>query len=424
MQNRKNVINYWIILAVTALGLTGIFTILLIVGRTSDLLKGVLAEEFFPNSLAVHVNLGILVWTLSMAAAIFNDRKSKSYKLSFALAAFAALLITISPFIDKGIAYTNNYIPIFDSSMFKLGIGLFLAAITFESIVALFSDLDLRIKSVALLIIFAFWCFCVSYWQIDDRTSSHYLYEYTFWAGGHVLQFAYAQILVITWLKLSAQKDIKLPASKKTIDILIALPIAFAFLSTAYIYATTNVETSEHVSLFTKQMIFGNGLSVVPIGILLFIVIGRKFQFEAVYLSKFFSLLMFAAGGMLGGHAAGQLAKGDITTVIPAHYHFSTIAITIALMGYVYTKLPNLKPKLAAWQLTVYTLGQAIYFSGLAILGGHGAARKTPGMESIHMAEESKKMVEHIMRSGGSLSMIGGFLFVYIVIVGFGKKSD
>ena len=104
---------------------------------------------------------------------------------------------------------------------------------------------------------------------------------------------------------------------------------------------------------------------------------------------------------------------------IPAHYHGSTISVTIALMGFAYTYLPNLTKnplplKLIKWQPIIYGGGQLLHITGLAVSGGYGVLRKTPGLED---GFSKAKMAMGVMGAGGLLALVGGLMFVYIMWV-------
>jgi hypothetical protein len=372
MQNSTLAKN-WITLAVTALGISGLFTILLIIARTSTH-KYFAEHDLFNASLIVHVNLGVLVWLLSSFAAFSGSQK----KIPFYLALAGTVLIIASPFISYGTGYQNNYIPIFDNTIFKAGIALFLAAITLVCI-------ENPKNPVAALILLAFGCFIASYIGIKDKTSSHYLYETMFWGGGHVLQFAYVQLMITAWLVLS--KPYPYPR-------FLWIPFILALISSAFIYFSYPVESAEYTNMFTKQMYWFSAAGVVLV--LPFI--------RTRSLAVIFSILLFILGGSLG-----QMIGEVSTTIIPAHYHGSVMAVTIALMGLAYERL-NIKPN--KWQITIYFIGQTIHVICMAVMGFHGASRKTPG----DMGEHTAKIWGQIMDTGGALVLIGGIMFVVIIL--------
>ena len=82
------------------------------------------------------------------------------------------------------------------------------------------------------------------------------------------------------------------------------------------------------------------GLSSLPLGLAIVVSLWRanKPVGEGRYLRSALlsSLVLFAVGGVLGFMIAG------LDIVIPAHYHGSTVAVTIAFMGLCYFLLPRL----------------------------------------------------------------------------------
>jgi hypothetical protein len=75
-----------------------------------------------------------------------------------------------------------------------------------------------------------------------------------------------------------------------------------------------------------------------------------------------------------------------VNVVIPAHYHGSTVGVTLAFMGLAYVLLPQLgfgevEGGMARWQPYVYGGGQLIHVLGLAWSGGYGVQRKVAGAE-------------------------------------------
>lgn len=107
--------------------------------------------------------------------------------------------------------------------------------------------------------------------------------------------------------------------------------------------------------------------------------------------------------------------EGNVT--IPAHYHGSVVGITIAFMNFVYWLLPKLgckeiKSSIVRLQIYAYSLGHFLHITGLVWLGGYGALRKVADLPSI-----SSMLARACFITGGAISVIGGMLFVIIVIL-------
>jgi len=105
---------------------------------------------------------------------------------------------------------------------------------------------------------------------------------------------------------------------------------------------------------------------------------------------------------------------------IPAHYHGCIVGVTLALMGLVYHLLPRLgygapQGRLATLQPTLYGAGQMLHIVGLVWSGGYGVQRKVAGAEQVlRGGGEIAGMA--LMGLGGAIAIIGGLLFVVVVI--------
>jgi len=70
----------------------------------------------------------------------------------------------------------------------------------------------------------------------------------------------------------------------------------------------------------------------------------------------------------------------------------------------------------ARWQPIVYGAGQLLHISGLAVSGAMGAAQGLRGIwENTAMG---------VMGLGGLLAVVGGILFVVVVLEAFASRAD
>ncbi len=234
------------------------------------------------------------------------------------------------------------------------------------------------------------------------------------------MQFAYLQAMLIAWLALAGSLQLKLKLSPNTAVLLFKLN-AIIILVSPVAYFQYNITDFEHTDFFTMQMRHGGGVSAFIAGLLVTIgffttrkiAISLKPQRNALI----WSIILFGAGGALGFMIVGT----DTTT--PAHYHGSIVGITMALMGLTYNILPKLgygevKGWISHWQPHLYGGGQLMHISGLAVSGGYGALRKTPGaMETIEA-----KISMGFMGAGALLATIGGLFFVIIAFTSIYKS--
>jgi heme/copper-type cytochrome/quinol oxidase subunit 1 len=114
--------------------------------------------------------------------------------------------------------------------------------------------------------------------------------------------------------------------------------------------------------------------------------------------------------------------------VIPAHYHGSTVGVTLAFMGLAYVLLPTLgfgKPegRMAVWQPYVYGFGQLIHVLGLAWSGGYGVQRKVAGAEQA-LVTLPQKIGMGMMGLGGLIAIIGGVMFILVCLKVMSKRKS
>jgi hypothetical protein len=418
----------WLLLAPVPLVGAGVFSILLVLARTPAIQEMIPLVDFFRVALVVHVDLSVLIWLLSMAAVLWSlgstgDRPGWD-KSALMLAVAGTAIVIISPFVGAGDPLMNNYVPLLRHPVFYAGLGLFALGVVppmFRSM-ATIRDLVLGldgagalrvgISLAAILSAIAFLSLAASWWGLPADMSGEAYFEFLFWGSGHVLQFAHTMLMMVSWIVLASASGCRFvltPRLTLTFFILLALPV----ITVPFFYLAHDVITPGHRLAFTELMKYG-GLSCLPLGlaVLVSIIKANKPIGEGRYLRSALvsSLALFTVGGVLGFLIAG------LDIVIPAHYHGSTVGVTIAFMGLAYYLLPrlgfgNLPARLAFWQPLIYGSGQLMHIAGLAWTGGYGVQRKTAGLaQGVDRFGEVAGM--GLMGLGGLVSVIGGLLFL------------
>ena len=235
-----------------------------------------------------------------------------------------------------------------------------------------------------------------------------------------MLQFTHTLLLLVAWLWLADAAGLspRLPARRGVLFFMLAAAPA---LGAPVIYLFDGVVTGFHRLAFTELMRWG-GLLALPLGwVVLSAVVrglGRKPADATGAIARaslHASLVLFAAGGVIGFLIHGA------NVVIPAHYHGSIVGVTLAFMGLAYVLLPRLgfdapMPGLARWQPFIYGSGQLMHIVGLAVSGGYGnVQRKTAGAaQGLNELPEIVGM--GLMGLGGLVSIIGGMLFLIVMI--------
>lgn len=430
---RRKLAIAWLWLGLFALLASGIFSILLVLSRTPQLSPLFPWIDFFHKALVIHVDLSVLVWFLAFAGLFWSINDNKSHLsagwTALGLGSLGTLLMTVSPFYGDGAPVMSNYIPVVENTLFFTGLltfGLGIGTLVLASMVVIPkvgvviggpAAIRFGLNTMAVSAVFAIGAFVWSYLSVPQHLEDAVYYELLFWGGGHVLQFTYTLVMLISWLWLASASQIRLPVSPRVVLLLFGFGL-FSVFFTPVIYLSYPVTSPHHVKLFTWMMEYGGSLATLPLSFAVLIgLMNCEKSTEStrpLRTALVSSILLFGSGGIIGFLITGS----DVT--IPAHYHGCIVGITLALMGITYDLLPKLgfqKPagKLAAWQPIIYGGGQFLHIAGLVWSGGYGVQRKVAG--EAQMLDTIQEVVAMgIMGFGGLISVFGGFLFVYLAI--------
>jgi len=424
----------WLMLGLASLVGAGVFSILLVLARTPAIQELTPLIDFFRVALVVHVNLSVLIWLLSMAGVMWSLGSSKDRpawdRISFFLAAVGTAVVIVSPFVGAADPLMNNYVPLLRHPVFYAGLLLFTAGIASHLLRSLLSiskplqgldgssALHFGIALAALIAAVAIAALIASWAGIPGEMAGEVYYEFLFWGNGHVLQFTHTMLMMVAWIVLAEASGCRFeltPRLTLTFLTILALPV----ITVPFLYIAHDIVSPGHRLAFTELMKYG-GLSSLPMGLAVVVSVlksGRPAPEsgpEARYLraALIASITLFAVGGMLGFMISG------LDIVIPAHYHGSTVGVTIAFMGFCYYLLPRLgfgalPPGVTRWQPYLYGGGQLIHIAGLAWTGGYGVQRKTAGLaQGVDRLGEVAGM--GLMGLGGLVSVIGGLLFLVV----------
>jgi cytochrome c oxidase subunit 1 len=432
----------WLWLGLGALIIAGIFSILLVLSRVPQAQDFIPWLDFFHTSIVIHVDMSVLIWFLSYGCLmwVFTTRRLNSNLgwLALGLAVTGTLVIGASPFLGAADPLMNNYVPVLRHPLFFTGLGLFGTGVLLQVLLALKPDgfrftaeensLRLGIYLSVLITVMAIISLGWSYLEVPTDADDHAYFEYLFWGGGHVVQFAYTLLMLVAWLWLYSSLGLALTFSARIISLLLiagAIPVVLA----PVIQALYGSFSPEYRMGFTLLMRYGGGIAALPIGLLMIFLLYRQKQAlddsrKPLESALKTSILLFGAGGILGFLTHG------VNTIIPAHYHGSIVGVTLAFMGLTYYLLPRLgyeapTSKIARRQPWIYAWGQFIHISGLAVSGAMGIQRKTAGAAQ-GLDSMSTKIAMGVMGMGGLIAIIGGILFLVIClkIISQGRKPD
>jgi hypothetical protein len=431
--SRRTLALGWLWLCVLSLAGAGVFSLLLVVSRTPYISELIPWIDFFHSALVVHVDLSVLVWSLAFGGILWslNQRPGKPWLAwpALLLSALGALIIIVSPFVRDAQPLMSNYVPVLQHPVFFSGLLLFavgFALLVLNSMIFMApvgpwmsgeGALRFGLNTAAVSAAVALLCFIWSYLQMPDYLLGQSFFELLFWGGGHVLQFTYTLLMMVSWLWLGSRAGLRLPLTPRVVLIILFVGLACVFVS-PLIYLSYPITALEHVELFTWLMRWGGSLATLPLALASIVALlqygGRSDEEILARSALQSSLFLFGIGGVIGFMITGN------NVTIPAHYHGSIVGVTLGLMGVCYLLLPRLgyplrNMKMATWQPVIYGGGQLAHVAGLVWSGGYGVQRKVAG------AEQGLDSLERIlgmglMGLGGLISSIGGLLFLIVVL--------
>ena len=423
----------WFWLGVMALIGSGLLAVLLVLSRTPGIQDVFPLKDLFRAALVVHVDLSVAVWFMAFAAVIWCavGRAGLAWLgwSGFGLAALGTALMTVSPFFPGAQPVLNNYIPVLEQPLFFASLGIFGAGLSLAVLRALLTTWPksllgeplqlgafLGAVAAALALTAFFWS-----WAMVPWVEGAIYYEVVFWGGGHTLQFQHALLMVVAWLWIAAHLGRPALATPRALSVMFLLA-ALPLLAVLAIYLLVPAGSLPHMELFAKLMIWGHPYMapLILIGALSLWGV-RALPADPAKSAFVASFILFALGGVLG-----YLIEG-VNVVIPAHYHGSTVGVTLAFMGLAYVLLPRLgfgraEGWIAVWQPYVYGAGQLIHVLGLAWSGGYGVQRKVAGADQL-LTTLPQKIGMGMMGLGGLIAVIGGLMFVVVCLRAMSRRA-
>ncbi|MGE5650115.1 MAG: cbb3-type cytochrome c oxidase subunit I [Bacillota bacterium] len=417
----------WLLLAVLALGLSTACALLLVAARAPLPGAAVAPATLFRSTLVLHVGLAVVVWFLSGAAALWTlaagGRAARVRWFSLALSAAGVLAMVAAPFAGRAAPVLANYVPVLDSPVFLIGLGSFFAGIALCGMTSL-SALARRIRQGSSDI----WHLAVA-WSIgvtalafgmlsvslakQGMPGSPAAYEILAWGPGHVLQFVHILLLMGVWTVLGERALGAAIASRRLLASLLTLAAAPVLLAPA-IYIAYPADSSAFRHAFTSLMAWGSwpGAAALAACLLLRLMrAGRGVWRAPTALPLLLSILLFVLGCVLGASIRGE------STLVPAHYHGTVGAVTLAYMALGYQLLGEFgrylpQTRRVRWQPVIYGVGLIVLASSLAWSGWLGVPRKTPHADVIvHFPAYFAAM--GLAGLGGCLAVGGAGLFVF-----------
>lgn len=415
----------WFVLALAALGLSAVFAVILVIARTPFLGQG---ASLFRTALVLHVDLAVQVWFLAMAAGIWSlavEAANPLHWVTFALALAGTIAMVCAPLTGAATPILSNYVPLLDNPVFIAGLGIFAIGVSLTGLLALVVQkhdivtpwyLAANFAALALLATTVVGVFDFLATRgpnlvtinIDDRL----------WGIGHSIQFVHVMLLMGVWCSLGAEAITRVPALRRTLPWLLCMALIFA-IAAPVIAMMHPIGTPEYRDHFTELMRWGSWPGAAVLGLALsfgLLRIRRERQLTTEETGLALSLLLFGVGCLLGATIRGE------SLAVPAHYHGTVGAVTLAYLLWLRRLAPELDIATGHFSNTrrlplYYGTGILILVIGLAAAGYLGIPRKT-----AH-ADLGTDSVAYFTAMG--IAGVGGFIALSTVaaIVSIGLRA-
>jgi len=432
----------WFTLAIGSLVIAGLLSLAVVVGRLPFLSRIIDDPLFFKRCLVVHVDLALVVWFYAFLAAMLALRSPVSgnrIQTAAFIGAVAGVFAMLAGALVKGAQpVLANYVPIIDHPLFAAGLAAFFVGALFYFIAQLAApsaviratlpvDVSIGLQAAAVTVVIAAATWVSARAGLPDGLDVYTRAEFLAWGPGHVLQAANACAMLAVWLWLierTTGAPVLRAAPARLIFGALVLPQAIMPLLTAR--GTMDSLYHTGATQLMRWAIFPAIVIVLAIGIRHLIRHGKTPAPRSRVAQTALTGFLASAGLAVFGMILGACIRGS-TTLVPAHYHASLGAVTVAFMTAAYfvcesvgsnPNSPVRRERLwrsAKWQLAVFGVGQTVFVLGFAIGGAYGLGRKTYAAEQhVRNAGELTGLI--VMGLGGLLAVAGGLWFLFLIL--------
>ena len=416
----------WMLLALGALAISTLCALLLVLARLP--LSGTPSGlgDLFGRALVLHVSQAVVVWFLACAAALWTlasgAAASPARWTALALSVAGLVAMVLPLFLQGAQPVLANYVPVLNHPLFFAGLALFAAGLALCGALAL-PPLLRAVRGAALWRLgvllsigvagLALLALLFALLRVDVQEASA-RFELLAWGPGHLLQFVHMLLLMSVWTLLGEQVlGGQAIAPRRTLQDLLLLAAA-PVLGVPFIYFNYALESAEFRHAFTLLMAWGIWPAAALLALRLLWQIRRAGP--AAWRSPLAAPLLLSIGLFLLGCVLGALIRSD-TTLVPAHYHGTVGAVTLAYMALGYHLLRAHTGQaqggaLQRWQPLVYGCGLVLLALGLAWSGWLGAPRKSTHLQTL-LANPGYFVAMGLAGLGGLAAIVGAGLFVF-----------
>jgi hypothetical protein len=304
----------WLLLALSALAISTVCAVLLIVARVpwSGTHSGL--GDLFGRALVLHVSLAVVVWFLACATAVWtlasgaSATRARWTALALAVSGLVAMVFPL--FLNAAQPVLANYVPVLNHPVFLVGLALFAIGVGLSgglsvpqlwrnaphtAVWHLGAQLSIGVVGVALT------AMLVTIAQVGGQ-AGFARFELLAWGPGHILQFVHVILLMSVWTVLADQVLAgRTIAPRRWLAALLVLGAAPA-LGVPFIYSSYAIDSAEFRRAFTLLMAWGiwPAATVLALRLLLQIVKARREVWQSTHAPALvLSLSLFLIGCVL-----------------------------------------------------------------------------------------------------------------------------
>lgn len=424
----RRLVGGWLLLALTALALSTLCAVLLIAARAPLSGEIAAAGELFRRALVLHVTFAVVIWFLACAAGFWTLAAGAATgilrwtALGLSAVGLAAMITPLFSAAAKPVL--ANYVPVLDHPVFLAGLALFVVGVAMSGFLSVGGILRRlkdgqawRLGGLLSVIVAAFALAALIASMVQaGLPATPDGFEAVAWGPGHLLQFMHVLILMSVWSVLGERVTGKPVAPRRALAALFLLAAA-PVLVAPVIYVSHPIGSLEFHRAFTLLMAWG----AWPAAALL----ALRVAFQMVRLrhvataSTESAALSLSIALFLLGCVLGAMIRND-STMVPAHYHGTVGAVTLAYMAMGYRLLPvfGASPGAGAMmrrQPVLYGVGLMILALALGWSGWLGVPRKTLHVDVIAQYPAYFAAMG-LAAVGGLLAIAGAALYVINIV--------
>lgn len=424
--DRTHLLRWWMLFAVSALGIAGGFAFLAVLTR-APAVQILRSAEGLHRAIAGHVTFSLLVWLLAFQAVLWilasgPVAEERLLWWGLGLSVGGSILLVVAVLWGRGVPILTDYVSVVVDPLFFCGLAAVVCGAGVIAWTSVFSGrggnafLQRGMRYAAGVGALAVGAFVITFLRLSANGGVHAdfpFFQSLFWIPGHLLQFVNVIAMVSVWYLLLEAGFAVIPGDGRLVRGAFAGYLVLAALLTAVTLALDPRALPSNLRLSVAMGIALALPTAIHIGI-----VGRALLREGRRTPSPEAAALLCSLSLFGGGVLLALARASTGSSmwIPAHYHAVVVGgVTMAFMGLTYRLLAETGevawPRLARVQPWLYGVGMLLVVVGMNWAGSSGAPRKTFD-PALGAAAARWVTPMNLMGLGGVVAVLGGAAFV------------